>query len=170
MRSYALVSRLLFVLALLGCLVPPVVRNTTDSARPGLYARTLGPSSRGDLVLACLDPSQATEGLSRGYLVSGLLCPSRLILKRVVAVGGDAVEVGLTYTRAAGHIYVYPPIPRTDRQGRPLEVWPSACFELAPGTAFLLGARPARSWDSRFFGPVPVRSLRSRVIPIGRAR
>lgn len=75
--------------------------------------------------------------------------PEVLLIKRVAAVGGEAVcrrqaEVA-TPMRSV-------PVLEQDGRGHALPVW-SACRRLAKDEVFLLGDTPS-SFDSRYFGPV----------------
>jgi type IV secretory pathway protease TraF len=49
-----------------------------------------------------------------------------------------------------------------DRQGRPLPVW-QGCRAIAQGEVFLMNWDEPASFDSRYFGPIPLRTI------IGRA-
>jgi type IV secretory pathway protease TraF len=53
-----------------------------------------------------------------------------------------------------------------DSAGRPLdhEVWGSR--RVAAGAIWLFGFNDARSWDARYFGPVPVENVRGVLKPM----
>jgi type IV secretory pathway protease TraF len=72
-----------------------------------------------------------------------------LLIKRVAAVGGDAVCSDGRGLVSPGGVH---PVRSRDRQGQPLSPW-SGCRRLGPGELFLLGDT-AGSFDSRYFGPV----------------
>ncbi len=137
--------------------------NRSGSLPLGLYreARSL-PVTYGAYVSACLPAALARLGRSRGYLPGGGRCPegSLPILKRVVALPGDRVRLGGT-----GLVVEGVPIPGTgrlalDRQGRPIPGLPEGCYRVPPGAAWVAGNARPNSWDSRYYGPLPLASLR----------
>jgi type IV secretory pathway protease TraF len=84
----------------------------------------------------------------------------------VAAIGGDIVRVSALQTTVNGT-----PIPRSARRvkdslGRPLSAISIGQFELAPGEIWLLTNHHPRSWDSRYFGPVPVANIQGRLCPL----
>ena len=88
------------------------------------------------------------------------------LLKQIAAVPGDTVRVTEAGISVNGR-----PLPHTaplasDSQGRPLPHVPPGIYQVEPGTVWLLSTYNARSFDSRYFGPVPVAALRARLRPI----
>ena len=126
--------------------------NPTPSLPKGIYRLASGAPEKDDLVSFCLDGEYAALALERGYLRAGS-CPSGLrpIFKRLAAVPGDSVALDALSVRA------------TDSQGRPM---PSALQGgvIPPGMALVLADHPG-SFDSRYFGLVPLESLQ-RVEPV----
>jgi type IV secretory pathway protease TraF len=57
-------------------------------------------------------------------------------------------------------------IHEVDSLGRHLDHAPFGRQTLAPGETWLLGLHRERSWDSRYFGPVPIASIVRRVEPV----
>ncbi|MGX9182123.1 S26 family signal peptidase [Mesorhizobium sp. BHbdii] len=53
----------------------------------------------------------------------------------------------------------------TDTQKRPLPWW-SGCRKLGRDEVFLLGGEQNRSFDSRYFGPVPAQNIVGRLVPL----
>lgn len=148
---------------------PPVRLNLSASAPRGLYFLSgEGEVAAGDPVLVCLPAGLAKFGRSRGYLSRGRCHGASEAIKRVIARGGDQVHLGLTYLVVNRRIYVYPPVPVEDFAGRRLELWHHGCFTVPHGQVFVLGITAARSWDSRYFGPVPASSVRSKLTPAWR--
>ena len=144
----------------------PVRVNRTSSAPLGVYAmHRTSDVGRTDLVVICLQDSIAALGRARGYLSAGT-CPSGTtpILKQVVAVAGDEVEFQRDVLAVNGQI-----IDRTQRHsmdslGRPLESLPFGSHIVRDGEVWVLAIHRERSWDSRYFGPVP----RSSIVGIAR--
>lgn len=109
------------------------------------------PVSRGDVVSLKPPPPAASLLASRGYLPRGYY-----LLKRVVAVPGD--RVCFEDCRFVVNDAVLAPIPLSDSQGRPLA--PSSfCGRIPEGSVAVATPYP-KSFDSRFFGPVPMAGLR----------
>ncbi len=144
--------------------------NLTNSEPPGLW-RTAGaalPATLGEYVAACpLKSGVVALAAKRGYIAPGD-CPTGLmpLLKQIAAVPGDTVRVTEAGISVNGR-----PLPHTaplasDSQGRPLPHVPPGIYQVEPGTVWLLSTYNARSFDSRYFGPVPVAALRARLRPI----
>ena len=134
--------------------------NWTASAPLGFYR--VGPPrlARGELALVCLPAPVEDLGLVRGYLPKGD-CPggSSPVLKQIVALPGDTVELTEAFLAVNGRVLVQAPLRQSDSLGRALEHAPLGTRGLAPGQAWVLGVNPARSWDSRYFGPIPIGSI-----------
>lgn len=129
--------------------------NTTPSEPLGLWrVATLDrPVQVGDMVFVCPPPTDAiSEGFERGYLRLGL-CPGGFgpLIKTVAAVGGQRIDVGGGITIDGRQIANSDLVAR-DGRGRPLR--PYAGGTVPAGFLFLHSPFP-RSWDSRYFGPVP---------------
>ena len=142
--------------------------NATPSLPIGFYRLIAGGNiGRGTLVLACPENSSVhrTAG-ERGYLRYGLGCPSRYtpFLKRLMAVPGDKVEIN-----REGIVINGIPIKNTrrldeDSVGRPMPM-PPRSGTVEDGRLWLLSSNPG-SYDSRYFGSVPVGTVQGQVIPI----
>ena len=135
-------------LVLVGCLAHTAGFriNPTPSLPKGLYRLVEGSLGKGDLVTFCLQGEFAELALQRGYLQAGS-CPSSLrpLLKRLAGLPGDYIEADALAIRSV------------DSQGRHM---PSVVQSgvIPSGMAFLL-ADHAGSFDSRYFGFVPLESL-----------
>jgi conjugative transfer signal peptidase TraF len=120
--------------------------NATPSLPVGLYRLSADAPRKGDYAAFCLEGEFAELARERGYLQAGS-CPSGLrpLLKRVAGLPGDLIP---------GDLAVRP----ADSLGRAM---PSVLPEgvVPPGMALLLAEHPG-SFDSRYFGPVPLASLR----------
>lgn len=109
----------------------------------------------------------ARLGLMRGYLAAGS-CPggAEPVAKLAKAFAGDMVDVGpgrvavngarFANSRTAGH----------DSAGRPLQHVGWGRHEVRAGEVWLFGFNDARSWDARYFGPVPLANVRGVLKPV----
>lgn len=138
---------------------PRYIWNATASVPVGLYrveaADTIGV---GDLTIV-IPPEPLADFLgARGYLPKGVP-----MLKRVLALGGktvcrqgsDIIAYGMTYGRAR----------ERDSYGRSLPTW-KGCLAVPDGQAFLMNWEAADSFDSRYFGPLPISSIVGRAVPV----
>ena len=141
----------------------------TDSAAPaGIYRIVHGVSvERGELVGACLPPSIAQEGLARGYLSKGD-CPggAEPVAKVIGAVPGDVLEVLPSSVSVDGKTFPDSTVATRDSIGRPLPHVPWGNHKVAPSEVWLFGFYNARSWDARYFGPVPLSGVQGVLKPI----
>ena len=143
--------------------------NVVSASMPsGVYLLLRPPGQpRPSLALFCLPPDLARLGRERGYLGIGT-CPggAAALLKPIVAVAGDVVEVGSRGVSVNGRL-----LPRSaprgrDRRGRPLSVRWRGARALPAGTFFAVSTFDERSWDGRYWGPTPVTGLRARAVPL----
>ena len=135
-----------------------VVRlNISPSAPLGLYRMVDQPAVRGVLVAACVPPAAARLARERGYLAGGS-CPggTQPVLKRIGAVPGDVVDLELDGLAVNGTRLPDSESAVSDSRGRPLPHAPWGRTVVAPGEVWLIGIETTRSWDSRYFGPVPL--------------
>lgn len=128
--------------------------NVTRSMPLGLYAirGVRGPLAPGALVAFPIPPAVRDLVRDRHYLMDGAL-----LLKPVAAVAGDVVCIEGDRLTVRGELVAH--LRSSDSNGRPLPR-DSRCGPLAAGTVYVL-APDARSFDSRVFGPVEARTLRT---------
>ena len=140
-----------------------VVRlNISPSAPLGLYRMVDQPAVRGVLVAACVPPAATRLARERGYLAWGS-CPgdTQPVLKRIGAVPGDLVDLELDGIAVNGTRLPDSAPAASDSRGRPLPHAPWGHTVVAPREVWLIGVETTRSWDSRYFGPVPVDHVRA---------
>jgi conjugative transfer signal peptidase TraF len=149
------------VLATLGTTYQAGLRfNTTPSMPIGLWEIVPGHAfpKRGDIVTVCLpDDVTARLAMRRGYIARGA-CPdgAEPLVKPIAAAAGDVVTVSATGISVnATPISNSAPLAR-DEAGRALHSMPAGSYRLAPGELWLLSGHDNRSFDSRYFGAVPV--------------
>ena len=157
MNSISLHRRALFVVIFLVMLLALTFAaglrvNPTPSLPKGIYRISQDTPGKGDLVTFCLDGEYAALAKERGYLEAGS-CPSGLrpLLKRLAGLPGDHIEAGSLAVRTM------------DSQGRLMPSVPLPGV-VPPGLTLVLADHPG-SFDSRYFGLVPLDSLQ-RVEPV----
>ena len=137
--------------------------NTTPSMPIGLWAiesvRTV--LTRGDVVTVCLpDGAVLRQAMQRGYIATGTCSyGAEPLVKPVAAVSGDLVTVS-----AHGIDVNATPIANTaelpqDEAGRALHPIPAGSYRVGPEEVWLLSGHDPRSFDSRYFGAVPVANV-----------
>ncbi|MBN9147912.1 MULTISPECIES: S26 family signal peptidase [unclassified Nitrobacter] len=138
---------------------PRFIWNASASLPIGLYS--VAPATGiavTDVAIVQPPDELATFLAERGYLPRGVP-----LLKRVFALHGDTVcregriiiAYGGRYAVARAH----------DSRGRPLPVW-QGCRTLQDGEVFLMNWDAPDSFDSRYFGPLPVKTIVGRAIPV----
>lgn len=111
----------------------------------------------GDLIFICLPEDAAMrEARERGYLRSGL-CPGGFapLIKTVIATEGQRVEIG-SAVRVDGITVTNSPVSKRDGKGRPLAAFRGG---IVPAGSVFLHSGFVGSYDSRYFGPLPVSGI-----------
>lgn len=138
--------------------------NTTPSLPIGLYIET---TAQSNLIEFCPSEPYASLAARRGYRTQGS-CPDGAspLLKPMVAKAGDVVELS-----SAGITVNNRFLPNTaplikDAAGRPLQHFPYGRYPVTAGLVWVASTYNRRSFDSRYFGPVPVSAIRARLRPL----
>ena len=143
--------------------------NATASMPRGLWlVRAAGPIRRGEIVTLCPpDRADIRQALRRGYVGSGD-CPGGFepLLKPVAAIAGDRVEVTDQGITVDGRSVANSRPLAHDERGRRLHPVPSGSYRVDSGWVWLLSGYNPRSFDSRYFGPVPVRAVTGKARPL----
>jgi len=145
--------------------------NLSPSMPVGLYlshaVRDRASLTRGAIVAACLPQSLADWGRTRGYLRRGRCRDGTApVGKPIFAVPGDTVTVGsIGLMRNGALIPKTSPLAR-DRAGLPLPHVPHGAYPVPAGQLWLVSTHTPLSWDSRYFGPVPVAAVIALLPPI----
>ncbi len=138
---------------------PRLIWNATASTPVGLYV--VQPASRlavGDLA-AVMPPERLASFLADGgYLPHGVP-----LLKHVAGLPGQQV-CRANRTILVDGVALGEALDR-DRHGRALPAW-NGCRRLRPGEVFLMNPAIPDSLDGRYFGPIPVRSILGRAVPL----
>ena len=88
------------------------------------------------------------------------------LVKPVVAVAGDEVEMSARGICVNGRILPNTAPLQRDSNGRPLAPWRFGRYMVVPGMMWVASSYDSRSFDSRYFGPVPVSAIRDRLRPL----
>lgn len=164
-RNFAVMSAGIFISVFQLFDLAGIRINTSPSLPLGLYRVTS--NLRENLVEFCPAEPFALLAVARGYRDQGT-CPDggAPLLKPVAARAGDLVNFskqGIAVNRKL--------LPNTapltvDVKGRPLAHWHFGQFTVRSGELWVVSSYNRRSFDSRYFGPVPVSSVRERLRPL----
>jgi conjugative transfer signal peptidase TraF len=156
-RKQRVVCATLFVYAILVCCTAHLVGvNTSPSAAPvGFYWRSAPHPERGQLVEVCLPPNVARFGVERGYINHSWRCPdwSEPVGKIIAGMPGDEVDIEPAT------------VLKTDTLGRPINHVAFGQHKVEPGQVWLSGLA-RNSWDSRYWGEVPIANVIANLTPI----
>lgn len=138
--------------------------NVSGSMPIGLYHVSRGAPAKGAMVLACLPESVAVFARSRGYVPSGR-CPGATapIGKMVLAMAGDSVQVTDTGLIVNGEQVQNTKPLAVDGSSRPIPRFPDGTYVVGADEIWLYSPYSKRSFDSRYFGPLPLNCVLSRV-------
>jgi conjugative transfer signal peptidase TraF len=138
--------------------------NYSVSLPEGLYVRTPGLKSiwRGDMIEFCTPGEMGPLAVARGYIPSGP-CPDGGIplLKPVIAIESDRVDVTAEGIVVNGRLIPGTEPLTNDSQRRHLPRY----WGHAKGL-WVASTYDPRSFDSRYYGPVPAPSVRLRLRPL----
>ncbi|MGK7346220.1 MAG: conjugative transfer signal peptidase TraF [Candidatus Nitrospinota bacterium M3_3B_026] len=135
--------------------------DTTSGGRGGNLGVEVGM-----IVSACLPPQVATSALERGYLPEGT-CPSGIapVGKVIAALPGDTVDVTDSGSFVNGALLPNSAPLLHDSKGRAMPLLRGR-FILPAETAWLYSGHSPRSFDSRYYGPVPLSGVRGQLFPL----
>ena len=139
------------------------VAMTWDQPGPPMIAEP----HRGELVLACLPPVAAAWAMQRRYLAGGS-CPAGAepVVKMLGAVQGDEVMVERDFVAINNVRFPQSQTSAVDSRGRPLPHIGWGPRHVAAGEVWLFGFNHPRSWDARYFGPIPADNVRGVLQPL----
>jgi len=150
-------------LFLAGLWVAGVRVNLTPSLPKGIYRLTDEPARKGDFICFCLasDNPFSRAAKERGYLGRGY-CPSGLkpLLKKLAGLPGDQIVIAPDGLILNGEPLANTARSEIDSYGR--EVPPSLLTEgrIPDGLGLVLSQEHAGSFDSRYFGLIPLARLK----------
>jgi conjugative transfer signal peptidase TraF len=154
--------------ALLGLFIVPgrlgLRWNASPSLPAGIYIESTEPSA---LVEFCPAEPTATFAAARGYRDPGNCQDGATpLMKPIVARGDDIVEFSSRGV-AVNRLLLPNTAPRAiDTQGRPLQHFAYGKYVVEAGMVWVASTYNSRSFDSRYFGPIPESSIRARLRPL----
>ena len=135
--------------------------NLSPSLPAGVYVTTKAPAG---LIEFCPEEPYASLAIERGYRDEGTCRDGAMpLLKPIVAKAGDVVNVSDRGIAVNGSLLLNSAPLRVDTKGRPLPAWRFGSYVVAPGTLWVASSYNPRSFDSRYFGPVPTSAIRDYV-------
>jgi conjugative transfer signal peptidase TraF len=139
--------------------------NTSPSLPVGLYITTSDPAAH--FVEFCPTGPLARLAIVRGYRDVGN-CPDGAapLLKPAIARFGDVVDVSQRGIAVNGSLLPNTAPVSIDTKGRPLMAWPSGRYIVEAETIWVASSFHPRSFDSRYFGPLPTGAVRGYVRPL----
>jgi len=141
--------------------------NLSASAPLGLYRTVVGRPTRGVWVVACVSPQSAALARTRGYLGPGPCAGGvQPVLKPVIAVAGDVVEIGPEAVTVNGQPLPGSSTAASDSLGRQLPHVAWGRYVVATDQLWLVSTRVPNSWDSRYLGPISTAQLWSVARPV----
>ncbi len=139
--------------------------NTSPSLPVGLYMTTSGHGA--NLIEFCPASSFGSMALQRGYRSAGSCKDGGApLLKPVIAKPGDVVDVSATGLEVNGRKVPNTAPMTADIKGRPLAAWPSGRYAVRPTEVWVASPFNSRSFDSRYFGPVSMATIREHLRPL----
>ena len=140
--------------------------NTSSSLPIGFYGTTLDKSAK--LIEFCPAEPFASLSALRGYRGRGGGCPDgrEPLMKPVVAVAGDSIEISSRGFAVNGFLLPNSAARCFDSKSRSLPQWPLGRFRVTVGTVWVISSFNPRSFDSRYFGPIPISAIRCHLRPI----
>ena len=139
----------------------------TPSVPRGFYVRTDDPVEVGRLVTFCPPEDVAALALERGYLQRGN-CPGGVepLGKYVLAAEGDTLRLSERGVEVNGRTVPESSVYARDAVGRELPHYAFGEHAVGEDSLFVFSRHHPRSFDSRYFGPVPAGSVRSVIRPL----
>jgi len=139
--------------------------NDSPSLPFGIYVVTSDQSA--DLVEFCPPEPFASFAAQRGYRERGSCADGGApLMKPIAARAGDTVEISASGIAINRRLIPNGRALKVDTRGRALQNWPFGTYVVQPGTVWLISSYNARSFDSRYFGPIRITSVRGRLRPL----
>jgi len=141
--------------------------NLSASAPRGLYRTIAGLPTQGAWIVVCVGPEAAALARARGYLRPGPCAGGvQPVLKTVVAVAGDVVEIEPEAVTVNGQRLPGSSSAAVDSLGRPLPRAGWGRHVVGAEELWLVSTRAPNSWDSRYLGPISTSQVWSIARPV----
>lgn len=160
-RHAAAIASVTLLFASLGAAYGIGLRFNYTSSMPTGVWRVVAPQRPlriGSVLVVCPPDNEAVrQAVARGYIATGS-CPDARepLLKTVGALGGDVVAVMDAGVSVDGTLLTGTVPLKRDGAGRELTWFATSNYRLRPDEVWLTASANPRSFDSRYFGPVPV--------------
>lgn len=165
LRRVGLTCLLGVILAFQLCGIVGLRFNASPSLPIGLYITSS--ASNANLIEFCPAGPFASVALSRGYRDPGVCSDGGApLVKPVVARAGDLVELSVAGIAVNRHMLPNTTPLTVDTKGRPLTSWRQGSYIVESGFVWVASSYNPRSFDSRYFGPVAINSIRDHVRPL----
>lgn len=140
----------------LGAIVGLRLNIASNSLPPGLYR--IAPRGKGSDLLICPTGIAESISISRGYRPKGAGCGDGYapLLKPISARYGDTVTVSNAGVSINGRQLLNSRQYARDALGRPLPQVPAGTYPVLPGTVWAISSYNRFSFDSRYFGSIPL--------------
>ena len=137
--------------------------NLSPSLPLGIYAVT----DETNLVEFCPPEPFGSFAKRRGYRSAGS-CPDggTPLMKPIIARSGDEIELSDRGIAVKGKLLPKTAPRATDATGRPLSHWRFGKSLVPSGHIWVASTYSSRSYDSRYFGPLPMKTIRSFLRPL----
>lgn len=138
--------------------------NASPSLPIGIYIESAEGAA---LVEFCPAEPAGSFAAARGYRDAGS-CPDGAtpLMKPVVARFGDTVEFSESGVAVNRRLLPNTAPRNADTQGRPLQHFPFGLYVVERGTVWVASTYNPRSFDSRYFGPIPQSLIRAHLRPL----
>lgn len=137
--------------------------NITESAPLGIWKIEDGfEIERGSLVSICPPDVPVTRAMAQTRALYAGNCKGSgmfPLLKPIAALPGDNVIVNRNGVSVNGE-----PVPNSSVTGKPM--LKEGVYKVAPGEVWLFSTYAPNSFDSRYFGPVPISNIKGSARPI----
>ncbi len=91
---------------------------------------------------------------------------AEMLLKPVAAIPGDIIQVSAQGIERNGRLLPNSTPLAHDSAGRPLHSFAYGSYWVQPGTVWLISSYSPKSFDSRYFGPVAIRTIQNVAQPL----
>jgi conjugative transfer signal peptidase TraF len=171
-RNIVVASAAAFVFAALTAIRFGLVFNYTHSAPFGMYREIPEPASMprhpAPYVFFCPDVRWPAMKGQPNYRTPMRTCPDGFapLIKPVIAWPGDTVETSAGGVAVNGHLLPHTATMDRDSSRRQILPFPAGKYLVQKNQLWVASSFSPRSFDSRYFGPIPLNSVRSWIRPL----
>lgn len=167
-RKIVLIVLLFLTAVVLFTFCSGIYINTTNSVPVGLWIKENGRLVKGKYIVVCPEDNGAFRQAKRnGYVGTGN-CKGDYepLIKPVMALPGDKVSVSKKGIAVNGILIKNSQIAEKDKAGRPLPSLDYSDYTVADGQVWVISSYNNASFDSRYFGALPIKNIRTIVKPL----